>query len=53
MAKSTTRILAEQIQSITGESLIYINSCAIEMIAMGLVNSREEALNEILWMVCL
>lgn len=48
MKKTATRKLAEKIQALTGESLVSINSAAMQMVQMGLVQTREEALQEIL-----
>lgn len=49
--KTQTRLIAEQIKSITGESLVVINLRANSYVEMGLVESQLEALKYCLELV--
>ncbi len=49
--KTQTRIIAEQIQDITGESLIQINRRAGAYVDMGICKDQIEALNYLLELV--
>lgn len=42
--KTETRQIAEQIKAKTGMSLILINAKAMQLVSMGLMGSRKEAL---------
>lgn len=46
--KTTTRQIAERIQSLTGSNLISINHSANQYVSMGLAKNREEALEMML-----
>lgn len=49
--KTATRVLAMKIQKITGESLIQINRHAYQIVEAGMFETREEALQYILFIL--